>query len=200
MGTFAYNYLVHFSLTWLPSIMVERLDLSLKDMEWYVGMGFTGLALVAIAGGWLSDRLIAAGADPMRVRRFFVVAGLLLGATEAIAATSRSPGRAIFFTVFSLTGLGLMTGSYWALTQSLVPGAIAGRTAGLQNLASNLSGIVAPLLTGWLKSRTGGYEASMLTTGLVLLTGMVGYLVLVHRRYAPANLASGQGLQHPKAA
>jgi MFS family permease len=197
MGTFAYNYLVHFSLTWLPSIMVERLDLSLKDMERYVSMGFTGLALVAIGGGWLSDRLIAAGGDPMRVRRFFVVAGLLLGATEAVAATSRSPGPAVFFTVFSLSGLGLMTGSYWALTQSLVPGAMAGRTAGLQNLASNLSGIVAPLLTGWLKSRTGGYEASMVTTGLVLLSGMVGYLVLVHLRFAPAHPA-GPLLEDPK--
>jgi MFS family permease len=185
MGTFAYNYLVHFSLTWLPSIMVERLGLSLRDMERYVSMGFTGLALMAVAGGWLSDHLIVRGGDPMRVRRLFVLSGLLLGATEAIATVSRAPGPALFFTVFSLSGLGLMTGSYWALTQSLVPTGIAGRTAALQNFSSNLAGIVAPLLTGWLKTRTGGYEASMMSTGGVLLAGMVGYLSLVRPRFAP---------------
>jgi hypothetical protein len=53
--------------------------------------------------------------------------------------------------VFSLTGLGLATANYWALTQTLIPGGAIGRIVGIQNCAANLPGIVAPILTGWLK-------------------------------------------------
>jgi MFS-type transporter involved in bile tolerance (Atg22 family) len=79
----------------------------------------------------------------------------------------------------SLAGLGLATANYWALTQTLMPGAAIGRIAGLQNTASNLAGIVAPFLTGWLKQTTGSYEAPMQAIWLILLTGVSAYLFLV---------------------
>lgn len=76
-----------------------------------------------------------------------------------LGAFSDSVPVALFFAVFSLTGLGLATANYWALTQTLIPGASIGKIVGIQNCAANLPGIVAPLLTGWLKQTTGSYEA-----------------------------------------
>ena len=37
---------------------------------------------------------------------------------------------ALFFAVFSLSGLGLATANYWALTQTLIPGGAIGRIPG----------------------------------------------------------------------
>ena len=53
---------------------------------------------------------------------------------------SDSNSVALFFAVFSLSGLGLTTANYWALTQTLIPGAAIGRIVGIQNCAANLSG------------------------------------------------------------
>lgn len=185
IGTFAYNYFQYFCLTWLPAYFVERRGLELKSMGWYTMFSFGGMALVATGAGWWADRLISSGADPVVIRRRFTLAGLAVAGTELIGAYSQSHAVALLFAVVSLSGLGLATANYWALTQTLLPGSSIGRVTGLQNFASNLSGIIAPVLTGWLKERTGSYDASMLAVAMVLAAGFCAYLLLVKRPSQP---------------
>jgi len=92
---------------------------------------------------------------------------------------------AVIFSVISLSGLGLATANYWALTQSLMPGAAIGRITGVQNFASNLSGIVAPILTGRLVAMTGSYEAPMQAVAALLIAGILAYVFLVKKSLAP---------------
>ena len=66
-----------------------------------------------------------------------------------------------------------------------MPGAAIGRIAGVQNFASNLSGIVAPILTGRLVAWTGSYEAPMQAIAVLLAAGIAAYLFLVKPEYAP---------------
>jgi sugar phosphate permease len=181
IGTFSYNYFQYFCLTWLPAYFVERRGLDLKSMGWYSMFSFGGMAIVATAAGWWADRLISAGADPAVIRLRFTLAGLAVASTELIGAYAQSDAVALAFAVISLSGLGLATANYWALTQTLLPGSSIGRVAGLQNFASNLSGIIAPVLTGWLIERTGSYDAPMLAVALVLTAGFFAYLILVKR-------------------
>lgn len=187
IGTIAYNYFNYFCLTWLPAYFVERWKLSLGEMGFYTTFSFLGMAMVAIAGGSLADLLIARGADAARVRKGFTVAGLLIAATEIIGALSQSREVAIAFAIISLSGLGLTTANYWALTQTLMPGAAIGRVAGTQNFAANLAGIAAPLVTGWLIERTGNFQAPMVAVLIVLACGVAAYLLLVRRQYAPVK-------------
>jgi MFS transporter, ACS family, D-galactonate transporter len=77
-----------------------------------------------------------------------------------------------------MTGLGLATANYWAITQTLLPGIAPGRVAGIQNTALNLAGIVAPIITGWLKQVTGSYAAPMQTIWGFLIIGVGAYLLL----------------------
>ncbi|MGA2271473.1 MAG: MFS transporter [Bryobacteraceae bacterium] len=186
IGTFCYNYFWFFCLTWLPAYFVEQKNLSLSSMGTYTMISFVGQGLVLTAAGWLSDRLITLGWDPLKVRKRFIIAGMVLGCTEIIGVVSSSRSIAVFFAVFSLSALGIATANKWALTQTLIPGAAIGRVVGLQNTAANLSGVAAPLITGWLKHRTGGYAAPMHAIWVILLIGIVSYIVLVRREYAPA--------------
>lgn len=185
IGTFCYQYFVYFSMTWLPAYFVDRRHLSLADSSIYTGFSFLGMAVVATLAGWVADRLIERGGDPVRVRKAFTIAGFLVASTELIGALSDSNSVALFFAIFSLSGLGLTTANYWALTQTLIPGAAVGRIVGVQNCAANLPGIVAPLLTGWLVQSTGSYEAPMKAIWIFLLTGVAAYVFLVRARYAP---------------
>jgi ACS family D-galactonate transporter-like MFS transporter len=185
IGTFAYNYFAFFCMTWMPVYFVERRHLSMQAMGLYTMAGFTGMAVVAIAAGWIADRIIESGGNPIKVRKAFTILGLVAASTELVGALSNSQGVGLFFAVFSLCGLGLTTANYWALTQTLMPGMAVGRMVGIQNCAANLPGIVAPLLTGWLKQATGAYDAAMQAIWLFLIAGVASYIFLVQPKYAP---------------
>ena len=45
---------------------------------------FGGMATVAIIAGYVADKLIDQGWDPVRVRKGFTIAGLLLASTELL--------------------------------------------------------------------------------------------------------------------
>jgi MFS family permease len=185
IGTFCYQYFVYFSMTWLPAYLKERRGLDLTNMGLFTFFSFIGMAIVATAAGYAADRLIDRGHDPVRVRKAFIIAGFLTASTEVIGGLSDSQNVALFFAVFSLSGLGLMTANYWALTQTLLPGAAIGRIVGVQNCAANLPGIVAPMLTGWLKETTGRYDAPMIAIFFFLLLGIAAYVTLVREKYVP---------------
>jgi MFS family permease len=191
IGTFCYNYFLFFSITWLPAYFVERRNLSLNSMGIYTLFSFAGTAIVAILAGAAADWLIRRGADAASTRRWFTVAGLVGASTEVIGALSDSNQIAVFFAIFSMAGLGLATANYWALTQTLVPHAAAGRIAGLQNTALNLAGIVAPVLTGWLKQVSGSYTPAMQTIWVVLMIGVGAYLGLVRENAAARKVSFG---------
>ncbi len=171
IGTFCYNYFNYFCLTWLPAYFAERRGLSLNATGWFTGASFWGIAVVAVVAGFLADRLIHRGRDAILIRKVFIIAGFVVASTELIGAASRSNSVALFFAIFSLSGLGLATGNYWALSPAILPGAPAARLAAVQNFAASVPGIVAPILTGWLKQSTGGYRAPMAVNFLVLLVG-----------------------------
>ena len=185
IGTFCYMYFVYFCMTWMPAYFAERRHLSLDKMGLYMLFSFGGMALVATVAGWAADRMIANGSNAVRVRKAFTIAGFLMASTEVFGALSNSNNVALFFAIFSLSGLGLATGNYWALTQTLIPGGAIGRIVGIQNCAANLPGIVAPILTGWLKQKTGSYDAPMQAIWFFLILGIAAYVFLVREKYAP---------------
>jgi MFS transporter, ACS family, D-galactonate transporter len=179
LGTFAYSYFFFFCLTWLPAYFVEYRHLSVNAMSFYTIYGFGGLAVVAILAGEMADRLIKRGHDAVKVRKTFTIFGLVAASTEVLGAYTESQSIALSVAVFSLAGLGLATANYWALTQTLIPGRAIGRVAGIQNCASNASGIAASLLTGWLKQTTGSYHTPLQAIWVVLLIGIFSYTFLV---------------------
>ena len=79
---------------------------------------------------------------------------------------------AVTFAIVSLSRLGLATANYWAITQTLFPAATIGRMAGVQNCEASVAGIVAPILTGWLKQQTDSYEVPMNANWTVLVVGV----------------------------
>jgi MFS family permease len=185
IATFCYMYFVYFCMTWMPAYFVEQRHLTLARMGIYTFFSFGGMAIVAVLAGWVADLLIARGGNPVTVRKWFTIAGFAVACTELIGARSESVTVALAFAVISLSGLGLATANYWALTQTLIPAAAIGRISGVQNCAASVAGIVAPILTGWLKQQTGSYQAPMQAIWFFLVVGVLAYVFLVREKYAP---------------
>lgn len=180
IGTFCYSCYLYFCITWLPAYFKEQRKLPLELMGIYTMFSFAGMAVTTIISGWAADRIIGRGGSPVKVRKAFTIVGLLLAATEVFGAVAGSMQLALFFSIFSLAGLGIATANYWALTQTVVPGGSIGRIGGLQNMASNLAGVAAPILTGWLIQATGSYEAPMQAISVLLVIGAGSYALLVN--------------------
>lgn len=184
LATFCYMYFVYFCMTWMPTYFKERHGLSLTDSGWFTFMSFGGMATIAILGGLAADRLIGKGYNPVTVRKTFVIVGFVLAFSEIIGAFTESASVTLFLAVFSLSGLGLTTANYWALTQTLMPGGAIGRVAGLQNTAASVAGIAAPWITGVLVQKTGNFNAPLITIGFWLAVGISCYVFLVREKYA----------------
>ena len=185
VASFSYMYFVYFCMTWMPAYFMERRHLSLGKMGLYTFFSFGGMALVATLAGYAADRLIGRGHNAVTVRKWFTIVGFSIACTELIGARATSLQTALVFAVVSLSGLGLATANYWALTQTLIPGAAIGRISGIQNCACSVAGIVAPILTGWLLQKTGNYEAPMMAVLVMLLLGVFSYLFMIREKYAP---------------
>ena len=184
LATFCYMYFVYFCMTWMPTYFKERYGLSLTASGWFTFMSFAGMGTIAILAGWAADRLIARGLNAVTVRKVFTIVGFVLAFSEVFGAFSDSKTLTLFLAVFSLSGLGLATANYWALTQTLTPASASASVAGIQNTAANLAGIAAPWITGLLVQRTGSFNAPLIAIALWLLVGIGCYLFLVRERYA----------------
>ena len=57
----------------------------------------------------------------------------------------------------------------------------SGRWMGMQNSVANASGMVAPVVTGYLVQQTGNYSMALLVSAVVGLIGLVAWLVVLPR-------------------
>ena len=185
VGTFCYQYFVYFALTWMPAYFKEAFKMSLNDSGVFTAASFLAMAVVATLAGFSADALIGRDYDAVTVRKGFTIAGFLSAGAGLIAALNTPPDIAMWMVIASLGGLGLTTANYWALTQTLIPGAAVGRIVGVQNCAASVPGIVAPILTGWLIQETGGYRGAIMAVLFFLGLGVTMYVTVIKRKYAP---------------
>jgi MFS family permease len=50
---------------------------------------------------------------------------------------------------------------------------------GVQDAVSNVAGVVAPVVTGYLVEATGHYSAALWLAGVVALVGLIAWLAIV---------------------
>jgi sugar phosphate permease len=129
--------------------------------------------------GWLSDRLIAAGAAPSRVRKTCTGAGMG-GATIILAvAWVSNPVAAMVFLMLGCMSYGVYASSHWAITQTLAGPRAAGRWTGLQNFVGNLAGVAAPTITGFVVERTGQFFWAFAASAAVALIGSTMFVFVL---------------------
>lgn len=190
LGLFCFGYVWYFLLTWLPSYLVMERHFSLRAMALFGALPFCGSALSALFSGWASDRLIARGASVTRVRKSFVVAGMLLCTLILPGAMVRDPVLAMTLLTMACLAIGLFSSNVWAITQTLAGPTAAGKWSGMQNAVGNMGGVVSPLVTGLVVSRTHSFFLAFAAATLALLIGAGAYLFLVGE-IAPLSWKAG---------
>lgn len=179
LGLFCGNYINYFLLTWLPFYLVRERGYSMTGMAKAGGAVMLTAALSALASGKLSDLWIAGGATNTRVRRGFMVVGGVWAGAFLMAAVVAPRNVSVGLLILAGIGFGMSSSNIWAITQTLAGPRAAGRWAGSQNFIGNLSGAVAPALTGVLVDRSGHFFWPFVITGLVSWLGVAVWILLL---------------------
>ena len=181
-GHFCGNYFFYFLLAWLPAYLSDEEKMSMRAMSRLTSAVFLLIAASTLATGWISDRLIAAGHSPTRVRRAAVVGGLgVASSLLALALIPRAPAPSLAVLAVACVGYGAFASNHWAITQTLAGPAMAGRWSSVQNGVANLSGIVASWVTGLIVQVHGSARLAFVLTGGVALAGAFCWGLLVRR-------------------
>ena len=184
IGLFCHNYNWYLLLTWLPTILVRERKFTLLGMGAWNASLLAITALATLAAGWYSDRLAARTVRVTRLRRAFLIAGLLVTGAAMPFTVAPWPWVSAISLIFAFTGIGIYVSNCWAFTQTLA-GPAAGRWTGMQNAFANLGGVLAPALTGLMVEKTGRFFAPVLTSAALLWIGSAVYVFLA--RVPPAD-------------
>ena len=179
LGNACYTYSYYFLLTWLPSYLVQVRHLSSEAMGVLGSLPYFAAAAAAVICGWLSDAWIRRGGTATRVRKTFVATGFLLSTVMVGAPLASALRTSIVLLCVGYVAFGILASNHWAITQTLAGAGAAGTWTGMQNTIGNLSGIVAPIATGFIVKLTGSYFWAFASPAVLAIVGAYSYVFLV---------------------
>jgi MFS family permease len=181
LGLFAINYGWYVMITWFPFYLENERHFSKEKMAVFGSLPYFVLAISASMTGIISDRLIARGNTPTKVRKGFIVTGLLCQTLMLPAAMASSDMVSMGLFMLACFLFGFTTANHWAVTQTIAGPACAGKWTGMQNAFGNLAGIVAPWLTGYIVDHTKSFYLAFAAVAVVVLFGAFSYAFIIGR-------------------
>lgn len=180
IGYGSYNYVFYLLLTWLPAYLAEAHHLDLTKSFLYTSVPWLCATVgELVVGGWLVDSLIQRGWNASRVRQFFLVGGTAVGLCIFGVAESHSAQAAVTWIAFALTGLSIAAPVGWSAPSLIAPRESVGTVGGIMNLSNQISGIAAPIVTGFVVSVTKNFRLAFLVAAIYLTIGIGSYIFLL---------------------
>ncbi|MCT4711770.1 MFS transporter [Enterobacteriaceae bacterium H11S18] len=187
---FCYNYILFFFLSWFPSYLVQAHGLNIKEMSittvipWIVG--FVGLAL----GGVISDAILRITGKLLLSRKIVLVVCLLAAAIcVALAGSVSSVVPAVVLMSISIFFLYVTGSIYWAIIQDVVTKKRIGSVSGFIHFIGSISGIIGPVVTGFIVQNTGKFDSAFILAGVVAAVGAVLVFFVIKQPKAVKPLA-----------
>jgi MFS transporter, ACS family, D-galactonate transporter len=180
LGFAAYNYSFYLFLSWLPGYLETQLHMSVLKSGFYTIIPWIVATITDIfIGGLLVDMLVRRGRASTNVRRTLIVLGMILGLTVVGAAFTSNANVAIIWISIALGGLAFSAPIAWSIPSIIAPPGTVGTVGSIMNFLGNISGIVAPILAGYIFDRTGSFLLNFLIAGAILVVGIFCYLFLL---------------------
>src|SRR5215510_4692796 len=150
----------YFYITWLPSYLLRGRGFDFQAMGWLASLPLLAIAVGALVGGSLSDRL---------VRRFGLRSGLrvpglvglpLAGVCVLGAAATPDARSAAFLLAGAAGAAALGFAPAWSVCLA-VGGRHAGVVSGAMNTFGNLGGTLSPILMGFWLEALGSWDVGL---------------------------------------
>lgn len=178
IGQFGGNSTLVFFLTWFPTYLARERHMTSLSAGFHAILPFAAAACGILLAGWGSDLILKRTGSSNIARKLPVVGGLF-GASTIILANYVN-GDALIIAIFSFAFFCQgMTGLGWAVISDVAPKELMGVTGGIFNFASNLAGVITPVVVGAIIGRTGSFFYALAYVGAAALLGALSYVFLL---------------------
>ncbi|TCD00066.1 MFS transporter [Pedobacter psychroterrae] len=177
IGQFAVNSTLWFFLTWFPKYLVDYRGMDFIKSGYWASVPYLAAFVGVLSSGFLSDYLIKKGVSAAKARKRPIIIGLLISVLILGANYVDSPALIILFMSLSFFGVGFASIT-WIFVSTLAPKHLIDITGGVFNFIGQLSGIIVPIVIGFLASG-GNFAPALVFVALMGLAGACSYLFLV---------------------
>jgi ACS family D-galactonate transporter-like MFS transporter len=179
IGFGSYNYVFYLLLTWLPSYLSAALHVDLLHSFLYTSVPWLVATFADLAAGLGSDALIQRGWDASRVRKTVLVCGTTFGLGILGTVHAHTATQALIWISLSIGGLSAAAPIGWSIPSVIAPRGSVGTVGGIVNLSNQISGIAAPIITGYVVATTKSYAWAFGISAIYLLLGISSYIFLL---------------------
>jgi MFS family permease len=186
LGMGAYNYIFYMLLYWLPAYLSSALHIDLLHSFVYTSLPWL-IATVTdlVIGGWLVDFLVRRGWNASGIRRVVLIGGTAFGLGILGAAHARNATQALLWISVSIGGLAAAAPVAWSLPSLIAGRNDVGKVGGIINFSSQISGIAAAVVTGYLVSAQHSFAWAFTVAAAYLAIGIAGYVFLLGKIEQP---------------
>jgi ACS family glucarate transporter-like MFS transporter len=176
LGFFTMNYLAYFFITWFPVYLTKVHHLSLMEMGFIASLPLIISTAVELSAGWVGDVLFAKGWTLTAVRKTLLVVGALLASSIALTPVAHTIVWVIVLMTIGKCGQAIANSQVWALPGDVSPMNMTSQVASVQNMVSNMAGVVGPIVTGVILQVTGSFDFALVLIGVLALLGALNYV------------------------
>ena len=157
---FAFGYVLFFAISWMPGYLEQTYSMKLTTIGWFTSLPWAlALALMPLAG-WISDKLMQRTGSIRKSRVHVIWICQLVAVAFFIPLIFTSSPTVAVFCLSLAIGFSMMPNSpYYSICTDLFH-EHAGAATGIMVTFFSVSGIISPVLTGWLTDLFGGFAAA----------------------------------------
>lgn len=177
---FAFGYVLWFGITWIPGYFEQAWHMDLTKIGWFSTLPWGIACLLIPLVGWYSDRRMRRTGSVRKARVHPIWIFQLLGALCFVPLVF-THSQMVAIAMLSL-GIGLSMAAnapYYSICTDLFQRNAAAAT-GIMVTFFSISGLVTPVLTGWLTDAFGGFEAAFIVLAVFVASGGLGMLLFAH--------------------
>jgi ACS family glucarate transporter-like MFS transporter len=178
VAQYCINVLTYFFVTWFPIYLVKDRGFNILEAGFVAAVpalcGFVG----GLAGGVMSDRILARTGSITRARKTPILLGMLLACLIMACPFVDSQWVVVMLMGAAFFGKGVASLG-WAVMSDVAPRQLAGLAGGVFNTFGNVAGIVTPIVVGILVAGSGSFDTALIFVGLHCLVTILAYFLIV---------------------
>ncbi|HEV2324916.1 MAG TPA: MFS transporter [Terracidiphilus sp.] len=166
---------------WTPSFLFSSLHMTMTEIGLLGWIPFLMGDVGGVVGGWFAGVLLRRGISVRNTRRISMYGSALLCAVSLAVPYMRGIGAPLAVISIAIAADNFLSAHMFAAVTDLFPDEQVGRATGLTGIAGGLSGMLFPLLTGWLVDRI-SYAPVFVLVAIMPMLGTLG-LFIAGRHY-----------------
>ncbi len=162
---------------WMPDYLYTVRGLSLRDIGYLSWIPFLMGDLGSVAGGWVAGLLLKRNFSARQARQYTMYFGAILCLASFAVYFVPTVAEALAVIGIVLFGHTFLSANMFAAVTDMFPDEAVGRATGLHGICGGLSGLLFPLLTGFLVDHF-SYSPAFALAAVMPIAGTVALFVI----------------------